>query len=434
MSERYKLGLTRNRLFEFDNCVVFAGRYDCSVEQDKGDRSIKLLSLKEPLVTARVELEKDGEAFAVAEQVAQKLNLCDENHCEVLKKYELCGLNFWERLFEFTVSSDGYFIIAGHTCVADAKALLRIAVWFSEIYNSDSLSVEPSETVVVSQKSQLPLEVLSPITDKLSVELDSKWLGKSCVFGVEDYKRAKRSYDASRSARSRFECELSEEVVCGLKSYCAENCVDVSSVIGFAFYEELCKNIPLKTAASKMNVYGDSRFFFEDNKKYGVGAYNGVVNVCLKKKDKMKTDDERLKAFHINIYKGVTSAFKVFYDDAFMMSVSPSLCDSAYMYAAGEYKNKASAKFADNYGCKNEMLCDYFSCNLEQAFWSELKRFSDITVEEPFKMRSLFCLNFVLKDGKGFVTFRYKESLCNDKTAEVIFKNAVENITAFSQK
>ena len=90
MSERYKLGLTRNRLFEFDNCVVFAGRYDCSVEQDKGGRAIKLLSLKEPLVTARVELEKDGEAFAVAEQVTQKLNLCDENHCEVLKKYEGC--------------------------------------------------------------------------------------------------------------------------------------------------------------------------------------------------------------------------------------------------------------------------------------------------------------------------------------------------------
>jgi hypothetical protein len=104
------------------------------------------------------------------------------------------------------------------------------------------------------------------------------------------------------------------------------------------------------------------------------------------------------------------------------------------MYAAGCLKNKASAKIADNYGCKNEMLCDFFSCNLDQQFWGELVHFSDVTIKEPFKMRSLYGLNFVLKNGKGYITFGYRKTVCDDEKAEKIFKNAVGFITGFSQK
>ena len=434
MSEKYKLGLTRNRLFEFDNCVVFAGKYDTSIEALKGEKAIKLLSLKEPLITAKIELEGNGDAFVVVDEVEQKLNFCNEDCNALLDKYKSKGLSFWEKVFEFSLSSDGYFIIAGHTCIADAKSLLRLAVYFSEIYNSNGFSVEPSDVSVISEKSQLPLEVLSPVTDKLSVELDSKWAGKSVTFGVEDYLEAKSRYDSVKGECAEIKQVISAEAISALQACCKENSVDASSVVAFAFYEALCDDATLKASRCKMNVYGDSRFFFHDYEKYGIGAYNGVVNVYLRKKDRAKTDIERLKAFHINAYKGVTSTFKVFYDDVFLMSVSPSLCDSAYMYAAGCFKNKTSAKIADNYGCKNEMLCDFFSCNLDQQFWSELVHFSDVTIKEPFKMRGLYGLNFVLKNGKGYITFEYRKTVCNDKKAEEILKNAVGFITRISQK
>lgn len=434
MSEKYKLGLTRNRLFEFDNCVVFAGKYDTSIESLKGEKAIKLLSLKEPLITAKIELEGNGDAFVVVDKVEQKLNFCNEDCNALLDKYKSKGLSFWEKVFEFSVSSDGYFIIAGHTCIADAKSLLRLAVYFSEIYNSNGFSVEPSDVSGISEKSQLPLEVLSPVTDKLSVELDSKWAGKSVTFGVKDYLEAKSRYDSAKGERAEIKQVLSAEAISALQACCKENSVDASSVVAFAFYEALCDNATLKASRCKMNIYGDSRFFFHDYEKYGIGAYNGVVNVYLRKKDRAKTDIERLKAFHINAYKGITSTFKVFYDDVFLMSVSPSLCDSAYMYAAGCFKNKTSAKIADNYGCKNEMLCDFFSCNLDQQFWSELVHFSDVTIKEPFKMRGLYGLNFVLKNGKGYITFEYRKTVCDDKKAEEILKNAVGFITGISQK
>ena len=88
MSEKYKLGLTRNRLFEFDNCVVFAGKYDTSIESLKGEKAIRLLSLKEPLITAKIELEGNGDAFVVVDKVEQKLNFCNEDCNALLDKYK----------------------------------------------------------------------------------------------------------------------------------------------------------------------------------------------------------------------------------------------------------------------------------------------------------------------------------------------------------
>ena len=416
MSEKYRLGLTRNRLFEFDNCVVFSGKYDDIVDVAKGNKVLGLLSLKEPLITAKVELQDNGEAFAVTEMVTQEIVFNGESLDELFDKYETCGLNFWEKLFEFSVSSDGYFVIG---------------VSFSEIYKSNAFSVMPSDVSVISEKTQLPLEVLSPLTDKLSLELESKWAEKAVVFGVEDYKKARKLYNEHKSETATLKAVLCEDTISNLKLYAKENGVDVSSVVGFAFYEALCDNIDAKGSVCKMNVYGDLRFFFENGGDFAVGAFDGVVSAYLRKKDKKKSLDERLKAFHVNLYKGVTSTFKVFYDDVFMMSLSPSLCDSAYMWAAGCFKNKTSEKLAENYGCKCEKMCDYFSCNLDQAYWAELKHYSDLNVKAPLKMRSYSCLGFVVKDEKGIVSFSYKKSVYDDEKAEKIFKNAVDCISRF---
>lgn len=426
MSEKYKLGLTRNRLFEFDNCVIFAGRYDSPVDCDRGEKALKMLSLKEPVITTGIELEDDGEAYAVTDSVSQKIVVRKESLSEIIEDYNNCGLCFWEKLFEFSLSADGYFVIAGHTCVADAKALLRLAVYFSELYKTNAFSVNPSGVDLISEKTELPLEVLSPITDKLSLELESKWAEKPVVFDVEDYKKARIAYASGRSETGILKAELSADVIEKLCSFAKDNNVDASSVVGFAFYEKLCENTQGKSSVCKMNVYGDSRFFFEND--YGIGAFNGVASAYLRKKEKRKELNERVKAFHISRYKGVTSTFKVLYDDVFMMSLSPGLCDSAYMYAAGCIKNKTSAKLAENYGCKCEKFCDYFSCNLDQAYWRELEHFSEVSVEEPFKMRSYSYLGFVVKNGKGYITFRYKKDKYNESLAKNISQDAINLI------
>ena len=50
----------------------------------------------------------------------------------------------------------------------------------------------------------LPVEVASPITDKLSAELDSKWLEKPHIYSAEDYKKAKSVYLENRSSRGEL--------------------------------------------------------------------------------------------------------------------------------------------------------------------------------------------------------------------------------------
>ncbi len=426
MSERYKLGLTRNRLFEFDNCVLFCGKLEGGFDESELQKAFKMLCLKEPLITSKIELQDDGDAFVETECVEQKLVKVSKTRSDIFAEYEINGIDFWDKLFEFSVSSDGFLVIAAHTAVCDAKSLLRLALKLSAFYNKETVIVEPSEINLFSESVDLPVEVASPITDKLSAELDSQWVKKPQMFSVDDYKKAKSIYAENRSLRGEL-CEIiSGDTLLRLEEYCSENNLDVSSVIAFCFYDSLVKNIGKNKKYNKMNIYADERFFFENFKGYDVGAFNGVITADLNKKENGKTLDERIKQFHLDCYKGSTSPFRVFYDDSLLMKVSPFLCDSSYMYKVGLNKNKVSKKLAENYGCSNEKICDYFACNLEQDFWNGLEKFSVIDVREPLKMRSSTYVGFIRRKGEGYMIFSYKKDKCSDSQAQAVMEKSLQ--------
>ena len=48
MYDKIKLGLTRNRLFEFCNCVCFVGSIKESFDEVELKKALKMLSLKYP--------------------------------------------------------------------------------------------------------------------------------------------------------------------------------------------------------------------------------------------------------------------------------------------------------------------------------------------------------------------------------------------------
>lgn len=434
MSERYKLGLTRNRLFEFDNCVLFCGKIKGGFEETELLKAFKMLCLKEPLVDSKIELQSDGEAFVVTESVEQNINKLSKPYSEILEDYENDGIDFWDKVFEFSLSSDGFLVIAAHNAVCDAKSLLRLAAELYAFYSKKSVSVEPSAVNLFPEIQSLPVEVASPITDKLSAELDSKWLEKLHMYSVEDYKKAKSVYLENRSSRGELCAVVNKELLSSLKEYCNENNLDVSSVIAFSFYENLVKIAGGKRKYNKMNIYADERFFFTNFKDYGVGAFNGVITADLNKKENGKPLGERVKQFHLNCYKGVTSIFKVFYDESLLMKVSPSLCDSAYMYKVGLSKNNTSKKLAENYGCGCEKICDFFSCNLEQEYWEDLEEFCFAQVFEPLKMRSATYVSFVRRKGEGYIIFKYKKDKCSDSQAQIILENSLQLLKEIVEK
>lgn len=437
MSERYKLGLTRNRLFEFDNCVLFCGKIDGGFNAKELRGALKLLALKEPIITSAVQLENDGTAFLVTESFEPDLKERSESFEDVFASYERDGLNFWEQLFEFSLSADGYIVIAGHTAVCDAKSLLRLAMYLYTFYTKSSVNIEPSVINLFEKSVNLPIEVASPVLDKLGAELDAKWMKNAENYGVNDYIKAKNIYSQTKCGRAELRAELDKATVSALCEYAVANNVDVSSVVAFAFYETLVKYIGGSKKYNKMNIYADERFFFDDFHNYSVGAFNGVVNASLTGKERHKPTDERVKAFNCDCYKGATSSFKVFYDEALLMKIEPSLCDSAYMYEAGLTKSAASRKVAENYGCACEKICDFFACNTDQAFWDVLKNFSRIHVSEPLKMRSSTYVGFLRGNGVGYITFKYKTDRISDSKAKDVLNDAIlliENITGTKKK
>ena len=122
MSLKYKLGLTRNRLFEFDNAVLFCGKF--AFQNSELQKALRLLCIKEPLVTSRICLEDNGEAYAVVGSVEQSVDFTAKSRDELVTEYENCGVSFFDKAFEFSYTSDGYLVIAAHTALSDARALL----------------------------------------------------------------------------------------------------------------------------------------------------------------------------------------------------------------------------------------------------------------------------------------------------------------------
>lgn len=419
MSEKYKVGLCRNRLFEFDNAVVFCGKLaDC--DEGQLSKAVKLLCLKEPVLTAVAELCGNGECYLETEAVVQKLVLSELTADEVRNDFFADGLVFDKKLFEFVLSKDGYLIIGAHTLVADCKSLLRLARELIYFYENGNSSVEPSRIESFSDITALPMEVNSPLTDKLSAELDSGWQKKACVSDVTDYLSAKRLYDEKRKYSREFKIALDSDCTAELKAFCGEKNVDLSSVVAFAFYKTLYEEMNPQKRHGKVCVHADRRLFLQGAEASQVGAFNGFCEASLSNKERKLPVDEQIKAFHLSCYKGVTSPFKTFYDEVLLMKVSPSYCDSAYMFLSGAFNDKASRKLAQNYGCMNEQLCEFFSCNLDQEYWRELKKYKNVCVTEPLKNRFAANVSFIVVDGACEITVKFNNSRMEASRCEAV--------------
>ena len=427
MSQRIKLGLTRNRLFSFDNAVTFVGEYKTAFDVTELKKALKMLCLKEPVITSDILLENDGTAYVVTESVNIQLEIADGSVEDYLNKKTTKGFDFNQQLFSFALINGNTLVICGHTVVCDGNSLLNLAKELLEFYNKKNLSVESDDIVLFSDKSQLPLNINSPLIDRLSSDLEVGWQKKTAFFSFEDYKTAEEKYFEKKGKVQSEKTELSADMLNKLKRFSGENKVDVSSIVAFSFYKGLYEVLKEKRSVAKMNVISNERIFFENFANMSVGPYNGFVTVENKLK---KDDDKSLKgqaiSFHKEIYKRLTSSFSVFYNENILMNVPGSFCDSAYMYAAGQFKHKYSKRLAEIYGCNNRKIGEFDSFNLDQHYYDILKEFVNIDVSEPLKMRSYSLITFTQNYGKGFVNFKWN-------TDNLSTKN-VEEITEISRK
>ncbi len=431
MSERYKLGLSRNRLFEFNNTVVFYGRYKADIVENEAVKVLKMLSVKEPVITSVIEYEDNGDAYIVTDVADIKMNFSSLNVKELSSKYQREPLDFTEKLFEFSVSSDGFLVIAGHTVVCDAKSLLRLASYFISFYEKTNLSVESSEIYTFSKQGTLPVDVVSPMINKLSSELDGKWQKDIVKYSVEDYKKASEKYFSTFPQVGEISFCISHDERALLRKKCEALNVDFSSMLYFCFYTAILNNVKAPKNSSKMRIYADRRFFHGAKDIYSVGAYNGMACSSLKPRDAKKSLNDKLKAFHTEVYRAVTSPYRVFADEVLLASLSSTYCDSSYIYMAGKNKFKSSKTLAENYGCMNMELCDCLYCNLTQQYWSTLSALGNVFVKEPFKLRSNMGLTIIETKTGCEILFEYNKSKFSDDVVNSVVSQAKNMLFEF---
>lgn len=433
MSEKFKLGLSRNRLFSFDNCVSFWGEIEGAFDVNECEKALKTLSLKEPLITCGVELYENGEAFLVTEKNEASLDVFQGDSQEFIKEKMHVGFDFSDKLFSFVIINENILGVFAHTVVADARSLMYLAGEFMNLYKNKTLSVVPSEIKVLSETSQMPSNVFSVVVDRLASDLEVGWQKKACTFTYGDYKNARKKHLENKCKTGFVELEINEELLTSIKNFAARENADVSSLVAFAFYESLTEVLGGKRRYRKLNVQANERVFFEDFRKMRVGAFNGFVTV-EKKKNKKTPDTFTANAvsFHNEIYKRVTSAFRVFYNEFLLMRVPYSFTDSQYMYCVGEFEHKYSKKLANTYGCANEVVGEFCSYNLNQNIWSGLSAFKNVVPCEPLKMRSSTLITYVETSGKGKVYFDYKKDAVSDVAAQKITGKVMDLLKSFN--
>ncbi len=422
---KLKLGLTRNRLFEPSNVVLFSGKYKEPLLENEVNKSLKMLGAKYEIITSLVEFTEGDDAFLLTERVCPKAEFSSLNFSQ-FKKCIPASVDFTKALFGFFVTADNYLVIVSHTLVADGKALLRLAKAFSEFYSKKSLSVEPEKIEIFSDFQKLPVEVGSPFTDKLAANLDEKWNKKPLNCNLNDCKRLIEQYGVNRDEIGYAKSVVSAEQMKKVTAFCEENNLDVSALFAFCVYECLRENFKGDKKEDKLVVSSDRRFFFNNPNDYTVGAFDGTIEISFNKNMKNKARYLRLKDFQRDFYKAMTSVFRGFYDDVLLMKLIPQSCDAAYLYALGFNKNKGARNLAENYTCLNRKLCRYSFFNLEQSFWDELKSFSDIECFDALRLQFNGCASVVLSDGEGRVFLKYRSERIAHEKAKKSLEKAVE--------
>ncbi len=426
MTGKIKLGLTRNRLFDFCNCVCFTGNTEKEFDETELNKAMKMLSVKNPVVCSAVELdENDGNAYVTFGKVTPIVNFIECDVKEFTKNKVEKGVEFWKQLFEFYVVNKTSLCIFAHTAVADKVSVSVLASQLMAYYNKETISVNEEPFEVFSELSSIPLTALSPVTQKLSTELELKWISKPVVFSVSDYTKAREEYCKKNGSESCVTEVILPELLGSLKSFAKEKNVDVSTVVAVAYYESLCSKLSVKKKNKKFYFQTDRRCILENSCQYLQGAHNGLLQIFFSDKEAKLSPEKKIVAFHKKVYKGFCSAYSNFVNDLFLMNLSPSFCDSAFMSLSGIYKNKVSEKLANNHSCCAVTVGEFTYNNFSQQFFSGLKCFGEVSSTEPLKNRSMTLLHLDLKENSAKLILKYRENTVPTQLAQEIVSDLI---------
>ena len=103
MINEIKIGLSRSRLFDFQNVVSFVGEVSKAFDLKELNKALKMLSVKEPLIASVICLDDESEAYLQPEKIQPGIEVVEKDIDLFLKEQINNGIDFNECLFKFFV-------------------------------------------------------------------------------------------------------------------------------------------------------------------------------------------------------------------------------------------------------------------------------------------------------------------------------------------
>lgn len=426
MPEEYRLHLSRSVLFDASPLCAFSCTCDFELDEKEFLKAYKMLSVKEPLITAAARIDEKGEGYAVIGAAKAKPVFIEaDDETAFFNNEKERPSNPFEGFFRFFVLNKKTLAVFASAAVADCKSLFMLAEELFDFYNKKTLDVSPRDVFLFSKKSDVPSNAFSVIIDRITSDIEMKWQKKPKIFSKSDYLRLLEVEGKTQPAKNRISFSFDEAETEALLKKCADKKTDMSTAVCFAFRKAALSSHDFKKLKrKKVNFGADFRIYEDEPYKYGVGPFYARAGITKPIRKELKAKGE-LKAFHDMCYKKLANVFFAYYDKVFLMCLSPFLCDAAEFYAAGLYKTKTAKKLAKNYSCLYTPLLTFDFFNLDCERWAFLKEFGDVSCSEQKSRGCELSVTLVLKDKKLIFEAEAHKSRCDERELRRICDEAV---------
>lgn len=423
MNSKYKLGLTRSRVFALENCVYFSGVVGTAVDTVQFEKALSMLCAKYPLLCGTIELCPSGDACVVESLETVPFGFVSGDSADIIREQQRKGLDFAEALFRVILINGDTVVLFGHTAVCDVNSLALLAGDLMRFYRRESFDIDRREPELFPEKSDLPDNVTSGVAERIANTLNYAWIKHDRFFGCSDYLKAVQAYSAKRPRQNSVTVTVGAEETAVLVSRCHGNSTDISAAAAYCVFCRLAKGGYLKRDRHVLWQCNE-RLFLSESEVRGVGPYNSAaaVKVPRSKKKGLAPFD----AFQDETYKKHATCFNVFYDSVYLMEILPQLCDAAHLCEAGTFKNRTAKSLAKKeFNMRNCALgCGFL--NFDQQYWDSVKCFESVAFSEPFSRRSQFYLNISLYGGELKLNLNYRDGELDADGASAVLENAVK--------
>ena len=422
MSEAHRLEMTRHYLFEVEPCVSFVAKMKHPAGLDELNKALRKLCVREPLITAAIELDDDGTASFVTGRVSCSFSELGGELPDIIIGQRGTPFDVSRALFRFFLINGDSVGIFAHVAAADSKSLAFLAGELAGYVSSTLVSVEPSELNVSLTVDDFPDKCITPITFNLGDSLNEKWERHPSSFTLADYSRLHKAYSEKRGKTGMVFGSLDEKETAVLAKLANAGQIDYSSLLLAAFWEVLERSMPKRKKNTRKVVINTSI-----GSKLcipllpGAGNHSSRLEFTPPKPKNDRAFFARAQVFHKELYLKHINEFSRFAYLTFFCGIDGFLADASYFSAYCGLSSKPAKRIAKIKSSLAVKWLGFGSLNLTQKHWEPLNAFSDVIALEPFFPEHELSLSCVRSEDKtGFVLCWCEDTVSGERAQQLM--------------